>query len=142
MLGARITQRRQIDPAKEVLATAEQDRRDRDVHLVDEPCLEILPHRGNSAAELDVEVARGLASARERVLNPAGDEMKDRPAFHGDRLTRVASQHEHRRMIRRILPPPAAPRVVAPRPAHGTENVAAHMYRPHPFPPPPRPTIV
>src|SRR3989454_8978942 len=45
MLGARITQRRQIDPSKEMLATAQQDRRDRDMHLVDEPRLEILAHR-------------------------------------------------------------------------------------------------
>src|SRR5690348_8199 len=130
MLGARITQRRQMDPRKEMLTTAEQDRRNRDVHLVDEPRLEILSHRGNATAELDVEAARGLSGALERILNPTGDEMKDRPAFHGDRLTRVASQHEHWRMIGRILPPPTAPRVVAPRPAHGAEHVAAHDVRP------------
>src|SRR6185437_6046117 len=52
----------------------------------------------------------------------------------GDRLPRVASQHEHRRMIGRILSPPAAPRVVAPGPAHGAEHVAAHYVRPDPFP--------
>src|SRR5438876_4673001 len=46
MLGARIAQRRQVDPRKERLTTAEQDRRDRDMHLVDEPRLEILAHRG------------------------------------------------------------------------------------------------
>src|SRR2546426_12277886 len=42
MLGARITQRRQVEPRKEMLATPQQDRRDRDMHLVDEPRLEIL----------------------------------------------------------------------------------------------------
>ena len=54
MLGARITQRGQIDPRKEMLATAQQDRRDRDMHLVDEPRLEILAHRGRPAADLDI----------------------------------------------------------------------------------------
>src|ERR1044071_992000 len=132
MLSARITQRRQIEPRKEMLASAEQDRRDRDVHLVNEPRLEILPQRRNAAAELDVEVARGLPGALERVLNSAGDEMKDRPAFHGDRLARVTRQHEHRRMIGRILPPPAAPLVVTPRPALGAEHVAAHDPRTDP----------
>src|SRR6266853_941234 len=79
MLGARIAQRRQIDPRKERLTTAEQDRRDRDVHLVDEPCLKILAHRGRPAADLDIALARG-PRATERFLNSAGDEMKDGPA--------------------------------------------------------------
>src|SRR5438046_10009040 len=75
MLGARITQRRQIDARKERLTTAEQDRRDRDMHLVDEARLEILAHRGRPAADLDIEVARGLPGAPQRFLNSAGDEM-------------------------------------------------------------------
>src|SRR5213083_3464577 len=76
MLGARIAQRRQVDPRKERLATAEQDRRDRDVHLVDEPRLEILSHRGGASADLDIEFAGGLPGALERFLNSAGDEME------------------------------------------------------------------
>src|SRR5438046_7475662 len=63
MLGARIAQRRQVHPRKERLTTAEQDRRDRDMHLVDEPRLEILAHRGRPAADLDIELARGLPGA-------------------------------------------------------------------------------
>src|SRR5437667_350841 len=58
MLGARIAQRRQVHPRKERLTTAEQDRRDRDMHLVDEPRLEILAHRGRPAADLDIQPAR------------------------------------------------------------------------------------
>src|SRR5437762_12204112 len=77
MFGARIAQRRQVDPRKERLATAEQDRRDRDMHLVDEPRLEILAHRGRPAADLDIEPARGLPGATERFLDSTGDEMKD-----------------------------------------------------------------
>src|SRR5207253_338680 len=110
MLGARIAQRRQVHPRKERLTTAEQDRRDRDMHLVDEPRLEILAHRGRPAADLDIEPARGLPGATERFLNSAGDEMKDGPAFHRDRFARVVRQHEHRHVIRRVPgaagPPP------------------------------------
>src|SRR3954447_15137576 len=112
-----------------MLASAEQNRRDRDVQLVDEPRLEILPHRGHAAADLDIEVTRGIPGALQRFLNPPGDEMKDGPAFHCDRRARVARQYEHRLMIGRILSPPAAPRVVGPGPAHGTEHVAAHDVR-------------
>src|SRR5258705_4326781 len=126
MLGAHITERRQVEPRKERLTTAEQDRRDRDVHLVDEPRLEILSYRGGASADLDIEVARGLPGAAERILNSARDEMKDGPALHRDRVARVARQHKHRRMIGRILPPPAAPLVVGPGPAHRAEHVGAH----------------
>src|SRR5881628_1779517 len=134
MLGARIAQRRQVDPRKERLTTAEQDRRDRDVHFVDEARLEILAHRGRPAADLDIEPACGLPGATERFLNSAGDEMKDGPAFHRDRFARVVRQHEHRHVIRRVLAPPAAPLVVGPRPAHGAEHVSAHDIRTDAFP--------
>src|SRR2546423_12880444 len=115
MLGTRIAQRRQIDPRKQMLTSAEQDWRDRDVQLVDESRLEILPHRGHSSADLDIKVTRGLPRALQRFLNPAGDEMKDGPAFHCDRLLAVPRQYEHRRMIGWVLPPPPPPLVLRPR---------------------------
>src|SRR2546427_14063 len=77
MLGARIAQRRQVHPRKECLTTAKQDRRDRDVHFVDEARLEILAYGGRPAADLDIKPGRGLPGATERFLNSAGDEMKD-----------------------------------------------------------------
>src|SRR5256712_976229 len=134
MLGARIAQRRQFQPRKQRLTTGEQDRRDRDGQFVDVARLEILAHRGRPAADLDIEVARSLPGAAQRFLNAAGDEMKDGPAFHRDRLARVVRQHKHRRMIGRIPPPPAAPLVVGPRPAHGAEHVSAHDIRTDAFP--------
>src|SRR6059036_3489992 len=86
------------------------------------------------AADLDIEPARGLPGATERVLNSAGDEMKDGPAFHRDGFARVVRQHEHRHVIWRVLAPPAAPLVVGPRPAHGAEHVSAHDIRTDAFP--------
>src|SRR6059036_1946820 len=86
------------------------------------------------AADLDIALARGLPGATERFVNSAGDKMIDGPAFHRDRLARVVRQHKHRRMIGRILPPPAAPLVVGPRPAHGAEHVSAHDIRTDAFP--------
>src|SRR5256885_7330235 len=134
MLGARIAQRRQVHPRKERLTTAEQDRRDRDMHLVDEPRLEILAYRGRPAADLDIALARRLPGATECFLDSTGDEMKDGPTFHRDRFARVVRQHEHRYVIRRVLAPPAAPLVAGPRPAHGTEHVSAHDIRTDAFP--------
>src|SRR5204863_6212861 len=54
--------------------------------------------------------------------------------FHSDGLVRVVRQYEHRRVIGWILPPPAAPLVVAPGPALGAEHVAAHDPRTDPLP--------
>src|SRR5436853_7619936 len=96
------------------------------MHLVDEPRLEILAHRGRPAADLDIEPARGLPGATERFLNSAGDEMKDGPAFHRDRFARVVRQHEHRHVIRRVLAPPAAPPVLGPRSTPGGAHVSPH----------------
>src|SRR5437588_6578996 len=84
MLRASIAQRRQVDPRKERRTTAEQDRGDCDMHLVDEPRLEILAYRGRSAADLDIALARGLPGATKCFLDSTGDEMKDCPAFHCD----------------------------------------------------------
>src|SRR2546429_879581 len=137
MLGARIAQRRQIDPRKEMLATAQQDRRDRDVHLVDEPRREILSHRGGASAELDIEVARGLPGATKRFLNSAGDEMKDGPAFHRDRFARVVRQHEHRHVIRRGLAPPPPPPGVGPKPPPRAAQILAPDISPQALPPAP-----
>src|SRR5216110_2280849 len=134
MLGARIAQRRQVYPRKERLATAEQDRRDRDVHCVDVARLEILAHRGHPAADLDIAPPRGLPGATERFLNSTGDEMIDGPALHRDRVARVVRQHEHRHVIRWVLAPPAAPLIVWPSPAHGAEHVSAHDIRTDAFP--------
>src|SRR5256885_4837509 len=138
MLGARIAQRRQVDPGKERLTTAEQDRRDRDMHLVDEPRLEILAHRGRPAADLDIAPARGLPGATERFLNSAGDEMKDGPAFHRDRCARVVRQHEHRHVIRRGVAPPPPPPPASPRTPYGADHGSAPDIRTHAFPHAPR----
>src|SRR5437667_6711182 len=104
------------------------------MHLVDEPRLEILAHRGRPAADLDIELARGLTGATERFLDSAGDEMKDGPAFHRDRFARVVRQHEHRYVIRRVLAPPAVSLVVGPRGADGAALVLAHDIHTEAFP--------
>src|SRR5258706_457833 len=60
----------------------------------------------------------------QRGLNSFGDEAKLRAALHPERLARVMRQHEDRRVIRRLVAPPALPALIGPRPADGTEHVA------------------
>ena len=94
------------------------------MQLVDQPRLQILPDRRNAAAESDVAAARRGARLFERGLNAVGDEAKLRAALHLERRARVMREDEHRRVIRRLLAPPAAPAIVGPRPAHRPEHVA------------------
>src|SRR5205809_6970950 len=54
-------------------------------------------------------------------VEAAGDEVEGRPAFHLDRLVSVMGEHKHRRVVRRLGTPPAAPVLIplaADRPQH------------------------
>ena len=59
------------------------------MHLVDAAGLQVLPDRGDAAAEADVAAARRLARALERGLDAVGDEMEGRAARHRERRARV-----------------------------------------------------
>ena len=57
-------------------------------------------------------------------VEAVGDEVEGRPALHLDRLAGVM-EDEHRCVVRRLEPPPAAP-VLLPLTADRPEHVAAH----------------
>src|SRR5439155_1744194 len=61
----------------------------------------------------------------ERGLDPVGDEVEGRAALHRNRVARVVGEHEDRRVVGRVLAPPACPGLV-PVATPGTEHVAAH----------------
>src|SRR5204863_9798158 len=47
-------------------------------------------------------------------------------ALHLERRTRVMRQDENRRVVRRLIAPPALPVLIRPRSTHGPEHVASH----------------
>jgi hypothetical protein len=49
-----------------------------------------------------------------------------RAAFHLDRRAGVMRQHKHRTVVRRVIPPPAAPGVIGPGTTNRAEHVASH----------------
>src|SRR6266446_2515686 len=107
-----------------MLARAEQDGGDREMHLVDEPGLEVLTDRRDAAAQPHVFPAGCPDRLLERVMDAGGHELKYSVAFHTQRVARVPGQHEHGCVIWRVLAPPAAPRFVRPGTANGAEHVA------------------
>src|SRR4051794_35629181 len=90
----------QVDACKQGFTATQNDGRQREVQLVDRSRQQILADRGNAAADLDVQGARGRLSLGERRLDAVGDEMKGRPAVHYYWRPRVVGEDESRRVVR------------------------------------------
>src|SRR5258707_13061965 len=108
-----------------MFAAAEQNGRDRKVHLVDEARLQILPDRRDTAADPQVAAVRRFVRTLERRVDALGDEVKRGAALHRDGGARMVRQHEDRAVIWWIVAPPALPALVRPRATHRPEHVAA-----------------
>src|SRR5919198_2490343 len=125
VLRAFIAERARVDVAQEMLAFAEQNGPDRKMYLVDQPGAQILPNRRHAATEAHIAACGRGACLLERRMNAFSDEAKLRAALHANRRARVMRQHEHRRVIRRLLAPPALPALIGPGAAHRAEHVAS-----------------
>lgn len=96
------------------------------MHFVDEVCLQILTHGRYTAADANVFASCSVLRPSERFMDSVRHEMKRRVALHREGGTRVVRQHEYGRVKRRIVTPPALPRLVLPGAAYRAEHVAAH----------------
>src|SRR5262249_54047685 len=123
MLDSPISQRAEIEAVEERFPLAERDRRLGEVEFIDMAGLNILPYRLDAAADLDVLGAGRLARLLQRSLDTVGDEVEGRAAQHLDRRARIMGQDEGRRVIGRVVAPPALPLIVRPFAANGAEHV-------------------
>src|SRR4051812_2638216 len=103
------------------------------MQLVDHPSLQILPDGRGPAPDTDVLLPRRLPRLPERGLYPIGHKIEGGPPLHHDRRALVMRQDVHRRMVRRLLAPPALPILVGPPAADRPEHVAAHDPGPETF---------
>src|SRR5258706_14374190 len=94
------------------------------MQLVNQGGAQILSYSGYAAAEADVAAARSSGRLLQSVVNAPGDKAKLRSSRHPERRPLVMRQHEDRRVIRRLVAPPALPAVVRPRASDRTEHVA------------------
>src|SRR4051794_30273325 len=117
-----------LDAVEDPLAGAEQDRRDVQRELVDDPGNEGLAHSRGAARDVYAALPGRLARLCVSGVEAAGDEVEGRPAFHLDRLVSVMGEHKHRRVVRRLGTPPAAP-VLIPLAADRPEHVPPHDVR-------------
>src|SRR5215210_3132894 len=114
-----------LDAVEDPLAGAEQDRRDVQRELVDDPGNEGLAHSRGAARDVYTALPGRLARLCVSGVETAGDEVEGRPAFHLDRRVSVMGEHKHRRVVRRLGAPPAAP-VLIPLAADRPEHVPPH----------------
>src|SRR2546423_15233743 len=103
------------------LAGAEQDRRDVERELVDDPCNEGLAHGRGATRDVYAALAGRLTRLCVSGVEAVGDEVEGGPAFHLDRLLGVMGEPQHRRVVRRLGPPPTAP-VLLPLPPARPRN--------------------
>src|SRR5262249_7189316 len=118
-----VAQRAQIDAVQEMLPGSEQDRAHDQMQLVDQARAQILPYRGYTAAYADITPARGGACLLESGMKAFRHKPKLRTSCHLERRSRVMSEDEDRRVIRRLLAPPALPAVIRPRTSDRPEHV-------------------
>src|SRR4051812_21926774 len=125
MQGLDGLQPERLDSVEDPLAGAEQDRRDVERELVDDPCDESLAHGRGATRDVYAALAGRLTRLCVSGVEAVGDEVEGGPAFHLDRLVGVMGEHKHRRVVRRLGAPPAAP-VLIPLPADRPEHVPPH----------------
>src|SRR4029450_5313910 len=91
-----------LDAVEDPLAGAEQDRRDVERELVDDPGNEGLAHSRGATRDVYAAPREFYAAPPGRLarlcvsgVEAAGDEVEGRPAFHLDRLVSVMGEHKH-----------------------------------------------
>src|SRR3954466_4569964 len=117
-----------LDAVEDPLAGAKQDRRNVERELVHDPGNEGLAHSRGATRDVYAALAGRLTRFCVSGVEAAGDEVESCPAFHLDRLAGVMGEHKHRRVIRRLGTPPAAP-ILIPLAADWPEHVPPHDVR-------------
>src|ERR1700727_445625 len=124
MFGDAVAERRQVDPGEYRFALPEHDRGHSEMQLVDQTGAKILTHRLGATTNLHVTALGGELRLLQRRLDTVGHEIKGGGAFHLNWIARMVRQHEGRRVIGRIVAPPALPTVVLPGAADRPEHIA------------------
>src|SRR6185437_3057879 len=115
----------QVDSTKQIFAFAEEDGRNRQVHLVDVAGQQVLANDRYASADSYIFAVCGFAGLAKRRLDPVSNKVESGAAFHHQRRPRVMREHKHGRVVRRTWPPPAFPGIALPRTAHRPKHVAS-----------------
>src|ERR1700694_1667538 len=107
------------------LTSPKNDRHDVQVQLIEAAGCEILPDGDGTTGDRHVLIAGDGSGLLQRGRYPVRDERELSAALHRQWLARVMGEHENRRMVWRLVAPPALPLLIpisGPTPKH----LAAH----------------
>src|SRR6185437_2991722 len=125
MLGHAVSECRQVDAGEHRFAAPEHDRRQREMELVNHAGTQILTDRIDATGDLHVATLGSELRLLQRRLDSVGHEDEGGATFHLDGIARMVRQYEGRRVVGRIVAPPALPALIRPRTANRPEHVAA-----------------
>src|SRR5690349_15982085 len=114
VLRAFVAQRAGVDAGQQVLARAQQHGSHGEVQLVDEALAQVLADGRDAAPDPDIAPGRGLLRLVQRRADAVRHEAELGPALHAKRRARMVREDEYRRVVRRLLAPPAFPALVRP----------------------------
>jgi hypothetical protein len=125
VLHAGIAQGGKIHTFKEAFTGAEQDRRYRYVHLIDQAVAQILLDDIDSATNANIFASGGFPGALKSDGSTFRHEVKARSAVHDKRWARVIRQDEYGDVIHGILAPPTPPAFVWPWTTNRLKHISA-----------------
>src|SRR4029079_2974476 len=99
----------EVEASQQMLAGPEQYWRHRELHLIDQPGLQVRANGLRAAKETNVLAACRGSRTFQRRVDSVGDEVEDGATFHFQWRPGVVRQHERGRVIGWILTPPPAP---------------------------------
>src|SRR5713226_7983621 len=96
------------------------------MEFIDQSLPKVLPDCLCSSSDSDILSVGGIARSFKCGANPVSHEMKGRASLHDEWRTRMMSEHEHLRMVNRVLTPPPSPALIRPGTAHWPKHISAH----------------
>ena len=108
----------------------QEHRRHGQVDLIDLAGGQVLTNRSNAATNPNVFAFGRRFRFLQGRLDAIGDKVKGRAAVHRKGRARVMREDKDRRVVRRILPPPALPGLNFPGTAHGAEQFRPKIQAP------------
>src|SRR6476619_147902 len=115
---------------EQTLPLTKQHRSQTDLHFIHQPGDQILLSRLGSSGKRNVLRPGSTFSPLQSAFDSIGHEEESRSSFERERLARVVRQNKNWVMIRRIVSPPAVPRIIRiPWTRMTTEHVSSHDRR-------------
>jgi hypothetical protein len=115
----------EIDSREQMFAFSQENRRQRQMHLVNVACEQILAKSRDATPDVDILTLSSPFRQPQCGVRSICDEVECGATCHLERSACVMCEYENRRMVWRGVPPPTFPGIVWPWPAHWPKHISA-----------------